>query len=243
MKITILTLFPEMYEGFLNTSIIKKAILKELVEFELIDIRSFSTNKHKRVDDAPFGGSQGLVMTYQPIVDALKSINTESSKVLMAAASGETLTQKKVRDLSKETHLVLICGHYEGIDERVMSHVDEAFSIGDYILTGGELASMVLSDAITRLLEGVIKEDSHLEESFETGLLEYPHYTRPEEIDGLEIPDVLKSGHHENIRIFRLKESLRKTWLNRPDLFKNYTLNKEETKLMIEILEESLKNT
>lgn len=241
MKITILTLFPEMFEGFLNTSIIKKARLKELVEFELIDIRSFTTNKHNRVDDYPFGGGQGLVMAVQPIADALKTVKTAKSRVMMAAASGHTINQSKVRELAKEEHIILLCGHYEGIDQRVMKLIDEEFSIGDYILTGGELPSMVLADAITRLLEGVIKEDSHLDESFETGLLEYPHYTRPEDYQGDVIPDVLKSGHHENIRRFRLKESLRKTWQVRPDLFKDYDLNKEETKLFIEILEESLK--
>ncbi len=241
MKISILTLFPEMFDGFLNTSIIKKARLKELVEFELVDIRSFTTNKHNRVDDYPFGGGQGLVMAVQPIDDALKSVRTDLSKVLMASASGQTLHQNKVRQLSKEEHIILLCGHYEGIDQRVMKFVDEEFSIGDYILTGGELPSMVLADAITRLLEGVIKEDSHLDESFETGLLEYPHYTRPEDYEGDVIPDVLKSGHHENIRKFRLKESLRKTWTVRPDLFKDYELNKEETKFLIEILEENLK--
>ncbi len=241
MKITILTLFPEMFDGFLNTSIIKKARLKNLVEFELVDIRSFTTNKHNRVDDYPFGGGQGLVMAVQPISDALKSVRTDISKVMIASASGQTIHQSKVRELAQEDHLILLCGHYEGIDQRVMKLVDEEFSIGDYILTGGELPSMVLADAITRLLEGVIKEDSHLDESFENGLLEYPHYTRPEEYEGDVIPEVLKSGHHENIRKFRLKESLRKTWEVRPDLFKDYELNKEETKLFIEILEESLK--
>ena len=241
MKITILTLFPEMFEGFLNTSIIKKARLKELVEFELVDIRSFTTNKHNRVDDYPFGGGQGLVMAVQPIADALKTVHHENSKVLMASASGQTLKQQKVRELALEEHIILLCGHYEGIDQRVMKLVDEEFSIGDYILTGGELPSMVLADAITRLLEGVIKEDSHLDESFETGLLEYTHYTRPEDYEGDVIPEVLKSGHHETIRKFRLKESLRKTWMVRPDLFKDDELNKEETKLMIEILQESLK--
>lgn len=241
MKITILTLFPEMFEGFLNTSIIKKARLKELVEFELVDIRSFTTNKHNRVDDYPFGGGQGLVMAVQPIADALKSVKKDTSKVMMASASGTTINQAKVRKLAEEEHLILLCGHYEGIDQRVMKLVDEEFSIGDYILTGGELPSMVLADAITRLLEGVIKEDSHLDESFENGLLEYPHYTRPEEYEGEAIPEVLKSGHHEKIRRFRLKESLRKTWTVRPDLFKNYELNKEETDLLIEILKENLK--
>lgn len=243
MKISILTLFPEMFEGFLNTSIIKKAILQNKVEFELIDIRSFTTNKHNRVDDYPFGGGQGLVMAIQPIDDALKSVKTDLSRVLMASASGEKLVQKRVRELSLQSHIIILCGHYEGIDQRVMKRVDEEFSIGDYILTGGELPAMVLADAITRLLEGVIKEDSHLDESFETGLLEYPHYTRPEDYQGESIPDVLKSGHHENIRRYRLKESLSKTWKVRPDLFKDYELNAEETELLIEVLKENLKKT
>jgi tRNA (guanine37-N1)-methyltransferase len=241
MKITILTLFPEMYEGFLNTSIIKKAILKNLVEVELIDIRPFSKSKTHRVDDYPFGGGQGLVMSVQPIKDALKTVKQENSYILMTSASGTTFTQNKARALSKQDHLIILCGHYEGFDERLVSLCDEEVSIGDYVLTGGELPSMVISDAIIRLKEGVIKEASHRDESYEQGLLEYPQFTRPEHLEEGDVPPVLMNGNHEAIRKYRLKESLRKTWLKRPDLFKDKTLTEEETKLLSEVLFECIK--
>lgn len=241
MKITILTLFPEMYEGFLNTSIIKKAILKELVEVELVDIRLFSKSKTRRVDDYPFGGGQGLVMAVQPIKDALSSVQGVDSYVVMTSASGNTFTQAKARNLSQHDHLIILCGHYEGFDERLVQLCDEEVSIGDYVLTGGELPSMVISDAIIRLKEGVIKEASHRDESYEQNLLEYPQYTRPEHLEEGDVPAVLMNGNHEAIRKYRLKESLRKTWLKRPDLFKDKSLSAEETKLLIEVLLESIK--
>lgn len=241
MKISILTLFPEMFEGFLNTSIIKKARLKGLVEIETVDMRAFSTNKHHRVDDYPFGGGQGLVMAVQPVLDALKSVKTEASYTLLSSAAGNTFTQKKARDYSSKEHLIFICGHYEGFDERVVGLADEEISIGDYILTGGELPAMVVTDAVVRLLEGVIRESSHLDESYENGLLEYPQYTRPQFFEELEVPEVLLSGNHEAIRRYRLKESLRKTWRKRPDLFKDRDMSIEETKLLIEVLHEELK--
>lgn len=240
MKITILTLFPEMYEGFLNTSIIKKAILKELVEVELIDIRPFSKSKTHRVDDYPFGGGQGLVMAVQPIKDALNSVKTSDAYVVMTSASGNTFTQAKARNLSQHDHLIILCGHYEGFDERLVQLCDEEVSIGDYVLTGGELPSMVISDAIIRLKEGVIKEASHRDESYEQNLLEYPQYTRPEHLEEGDVPAVLMNGNHEAIRKYRLKESLRKTWLKRPDLFKDKSLSAEETKLLIEVLLEHI---
>lgn len=241
MKISILTLFPEMFEGFLNTSIIKKARLKGLVEIECIDMRAFSTNKHHRVDDYPFGGGQGLVMAVQPVMDALKSVKTGNSYTLISSAAGETFNQKKARDYSTKEHLIFICGHYEGFDERIVGMADEEISIGDYILTGGELPAMVVSDAVVRLLEGVIRESSHLDESFENMLLEYPQYTRPQTFNDQEVPAVLVSGNHEAVRKYRLKESLRKTWLKRPDLFKDRDMSAEETALLIEVLKESVK--
>ncbi len=241
MKISILTLFPEMFEGFINTSIIKKARLKELVEIECIDIRSFSTNKHNRVDDSPFGGGQGLVMAVQPVLDALNAVKQVNSYTLISSPKGPTFNQKKARELSRKDHLIFICGHYEGIDERILNYVDEEISIGDYILTGGELAAMVVSDAVVRLVEGVIKEASHQDESFEENRLEYPQFTRPLIYDNIEVPAVLLSGHHEAIRKYRLKESLRQTWKRRPDLFMQEALDKEETLMMIEILKEEMK--
>ena len=241
MNISILTIFPEMFDGFLNTSIIKKALLQKHATIEVIDIRSFTDDKHNRVDDYPFGGGQGMVLFYQPVVAAIKSVKTNDSKAIMLTPAAYQLNQQRVRTLAKETHLILICGHYEGFDERILEHVDEVLSIGDYILTGGELAAMVVSDAIVRVIDGVITESSHLDESFENGLLEYPQYTRPQEIDGYKVPEVLLSGHHENVRKWRLKESLRKTLKYRPDLLEKRIFSKEEEKFLQEISDEWLK--
>jgi len=242
MKITILTLFPEMFEGFLTTSIIKKAILKELVEIETIDMRIYTKNKHTRVDDYPFGGGQGLVLMVQPVADCLAAVRTPESYVILTSPAGNRFDQRKARSLQTEhQHIIIICGHYEGFDERILALVDEEISIGDYVLTGGELASMVMTDAIVRLVDGVITEASHLDESFENDLLEYPQYTRPATYDGEAIPEVLLSGHHDNVRKWRLKESLRKTWRVRPDLFKNKQLNAEEVQLLCQVLQEEMK--
>lgn len=242
MKITILTLFPEMFEGFMTTSIIKKAILKNIVEIEMIDMRAYTKNKHTRVDDYPFGGGQGLVLMVQPVADCLAAVRTPDSYVVLTSPAGNRFDQKAARRLqANHQHLILICGHYEGFDERILALVDEEMSIGDYVLTGGELAAMVMSDAIVRLVEGVITEASHLDESFENDLLEYPQYTRPAIYKGEGIPDVLLSGHHDNVRKWRLKESLRKTWQVRPDLFKNKTLTAEEVQLLCEVLKEEVK--
>ncbi|MEA5017769.1 MAG: tRNA (guanosine(37)-N1)-methyltransferase TrmD [Erysipelotrichaceae bacterium] len=239
MKITILTLFPEMFNGFLDTSIIKKARLKELVDYQIVDIRAFTDDKHKRVDDYPFGGGQGMVMFCQPIVDALKTVRSEESHTILMTPAASTFSQEKARSLLKFKHLIIICAHYEGYDERILNYVDEVISIGDYILTGGELAAMVVADATTRLVDGVITQDSHLNESFEEGLLEYPQYTRPTEFQGHKVPSVLLSGHHEQIRIYRLKESLRKTYQFRKDLLAKKVLDKEAEKLLAEIMLES----
>lgn len=239
MKITILTLFPEMFNGFLDTSIIKKARLKELVDYQIVDIRAFTKDKHKRVDDYPFGGGQGMVMFCQPIVDALKTVRTEKSHIILMTPAASTFNQEKARSLLKFKHLIIICAHYEGYDERILNYVDEVISIGDYILTGGELAAMVVADATTRLVDGVIAQDSHLNESFEEGLLEYPQYTRPTEFQGYKVPAVLLSGHHEQIRLYRLKESLRKTYQYRKDLLARKALDKESEKLLAEIIFEA----
>lgn len=241
MKITILTLFPEMFEGFLNTSIIKRSLDKEVVTIEVVDIRPYSTNKHKSVDDTPYGGGQGMVMTCQPVVDALEAIKTDQSKSYLMAPFGTPVNQKVVRSLAQEDHLILICGHYEGMDQRIENFVDGALSIGDYILTGGELASMVITDSVTRTLEGAIVEASHLDESFENDLLEYPQYTKPDTFRDLSVPEVLLSGHHKNIELYRLKESLRRTMIYRPDLLEKRSLSKQEEKLLKEVKEELLK--
>lgn len=238
MRITILTLFPEMFDGFLTTSIIKKARLKNLVQIEAVDIRSFTLDKHHRVDDTPFGGGQGMVMMCQPILDCLKSVRTPQSKVILTAPTGKKFNQGIARDYVNQEHLIFLCGHYEGFDARIREYVDEEVSIGDYVLTGGELAAMVMADAVTRLVQGVITEESHLDESFENGLLEYPQFTRPVDYEGHSVPEVLVSGHHENIRKYRLKESLKLTKQVRPDLLLARNLTKEEEKLLNEIKEE-----
>ena len=239
MKISILTLFPEQFEGFINTSIIKKAILQKYCQVELINIRDFTLDKHNRVDDKPYGGGAGLVMSAQPIIDALRSVKGENSYTIYLSPAGKPFTQSYAHQLKTYDHLILLCGHYEGIDERVLDEVDLELSIGDYVLTGGELAAMVVSDAVIRLLDGVISPDSILEESFESGLLEYPQYTLPQEFEGKKVPEVLMSGHHENIRKYRLKESLRKTLKNRPDLLDNRNFSQEELAFLEEIKEEN----
>jgi tRNA (guanine37-N1)-methyltransferase len=235
MKIDILSLFPEMFEGFINTSIIKRAIDASLVEITIHDFREYSLNKHKKVDDYPYGGGAGMVLTCQPIIDCLKDITTNDSLVILMSPQGITLKQSVSEHLSKQNHLIFICGHYEGFDERIRDYVDLELSIGDYVLTGGELSSMVVCDSVIRLIEGSIKEQSHNDDSFSNGLLEYPQYTRPYEYDGNKVPDVLMSGHHENIRKWRLKQSLLKTYRKRPDLLENRQMSQEELEILKEI--------
>ena len=238
MKIDILSLFPEMFDGFLNTSIIKRAIDASLVEVKIHDFREFALNKHKKVDDYPYGGGQGMVLMCQPILDCLKTLVTPESLVILMSPQGRTLTQAYSQELATtQKHLIIICGHYEGFDERIRDYVDVELSIGDYVLTGGELASMVTCDSVIRLLEGAIRETSHEDDSFSEGLLEYPQYTRPFDYDGNTVPDVLMSGHHENIRKWRLEQSLLKTYRKRPDLLERKELNKEEVKILNEIKE------
>ena len=219
MKFDILTLFPEMFEA-LNESIIGKAKEKSLIEINLINIRDFSKDKHKKVDDTPYGGGAGMVMMPDVVYAAYSSIkDKENAKVIYLSPQGKTLNQEKVKELSKENHLILLCGHYEGIDQRVLDEiVDEEISIGDYVLTGGELPAMVLVDSVSRYVEGVLKAESIKEESFSSNLLEYPQYTRPEEFRGKKVPEVLISGHHENIKKWREEKALEVTKKKRPDL-------------------------
>ena len=234
MRIKILTLFPEMFDGFLTNSIIKRAIAKELVTIEVINIRDYTTDKYGRVDSYPVGGGAGLVMKCQPIVDCINKNKTENSHIIMLSPRGKQYNQKRARELVKLDEIILLCGHYEGVDERVNKYVDEQISIGDYILTGGELGSMVISDSIIRLLDGAIAEDSTTEESFENGLLEYPQYTEPYDYEGDKIPDILYSGNHQAIKKWRQKQSLYLTRELRPDLFKEYKLTKQDIKLLNE---------
>ena len=220
MKFDVLTLFPEMFEP-IKQSIIGKAEEKKLIDINLINIRDFSKDKHKKVDDTPYGGGAGMVMRADVVYDAYQSIKDEKAKVIYLSPQGKVLNQQKVEKLSKEEHLILLCGHYEGIDQRVINKiVDEEISIGDYVLTGGEIPAMVLIDSVSRYIDGVITKESVEEESFSNGLLEYPQYTRPETFLDKRVPEVLLSGHHENIRKWREEKSLEITRHNRPDLLK-----------------------
>lgn len=221
MIFSILTLFPEMFEG-INKSIIGKAVEKNLIEINLINIRDFSKDKHRKVDDTPYGGGAGMVLKPDVVYDAYSSIKTDNAKVIYLSPKGKTLNQERVKELAQENHIILLCGHYEGIDQRVLDEiVDEEISIGDYVLTGGEIPAMVLIDSISRYVDGVITKESVEEESFSNGLLEYPQYTRPEIFLDRKVPDVLLSGHHENIRKWREEEALKITKKNRPDLLEN----------------------
>ncbi|MDD6224611.1 MAG: tRNA (guanosine(37)-N1)-methyltransferase TrmD [bacterium] len=220
MRIDIVTLFPEMLESFLTSSIIKRAINQKLVKINLINFRDYSKDPHSKVDDTPYGGGCGMVLTCQPIFDCIESIKTEKSKVVMLTPDGISYNQKQAYNLSKETHLILLCGHYEGFDERIRSIVDIEISIGDYILTGGEIPALVLVDSVTRLIPGVIEEKSHLEESFNDSLLDYPTYTKPRNFRGMEVPEVLLSGNHKKIDEFRQEMRYNRTKERRPDLLK-----------------------
>lgn len=223
MKIDILSLFPEMYTGPFTESILKRAQAEGKVEINIHNFRDYSLDPHKNVDDTPFGGGSGMVLACQPIFDCINSLKKDDSVVIMMTPSGKTYNQKIAYDLSKKNHLIILCGHYEGFDERIRSICDMEISIGDYVLTGGELPSMILVDSIVRLLPGVIDEESSQNESFNNHLLDYPVYTKPRVYNGMEVPEVLLSGDHAKIREYRINEQIRKTKELRPDL-----LNGEE---------------
>ena len=231
MKIDVLTLFPEMFNSLLSESLIRKAIQRELIDIRLTDIRDFSTNKHHKVDDAPYGGGKGLVMGAEPIVSAFEAVTKETnSRTIFLSPGGKVLDQKKLVELSAYDQLILICGHYEGIDQRVIDLiVDEEISIGDYVLTGGELPAMVLIDGVSRHIDGVVgSKESVLEDSLSDGLLKHPQYTVPRVFRGLEVPEVLLSGHHENIAKWRNEKSIERTRKKRPDLWRKYSRKKKE---------------
>lgn len=235
MKISILTLFPEMFEGFTSNSIIKRAIGKGLVEIELVNIRDFTKDKYNRTDTPPVGGGAGLVQKAQPIVDALASIKTPTSYSIIMSPRGKTYCQADAKRFSNLDHLIIVCGHYEGIDERVNSYCDESISIGDYILTGGEIPAMGISDSVIRLLDGAISSSSLEDESFNSDLLEYPQYTEPYDFNGEKIPAILYCGNHQAINKWRRKQSLYLTRKHRPDLFSKIELTKQDKKLLEEI--------
>ena len=240
MKITFLTIFPQLFDSFLAAPIPQRAVKKGALEIEVVDTRDFSPGSFRHIDDSPFGGGPGMVMRCQPVLDALRAVQKEqagdaASVTAALSPAGAVFTQKTAHRFAGLDHLILICGHYEGMDERIYRHVDEEVSIGDFILTGGELAAMAVADAVIRLLPGAIRSESTGEESFENGLLEYPQYTQPAVYDGESVPDVLLSGNHEKIRKWRLKESLRRTLHRRPDLLTDRILTDEESQLLAEI--------
>lgn len=231
MKISILTLFPHMFDGFLNESIIKRAIDKKQVEIEIINFRDYSTLNNNQVDDTPYGGGAGMVLMCQPIFDCIEEIKTNNSLVIMMTPDGITYNQKLARKLTTKSHLIILCGHYEGFDERIKSIVDMEVSIGDFILTGGEIPAMAIADSITRLLDGVINEDSLVSESFEDDLLDYPVYTKPANFRGMLVPEVLLSGNHQKIAEWRENARIEKTKIKRSDIMgENYesSIYKEE---------------
>ena len=235
MKFDVLTLFPEMFEP-MKQSIIGRAIEKELLEINFINIRDFSKDKYKKVDDTIYGGGAGMLIKPDVVWDAYQSVKSEKSKVIYLSPQGKTLCQSKVEELAREKHLILLCGHYEGIDQRIIDKiVDEEISIGDYVLTGGEIPAMVLIDSVSRYIEGVINFESTSEESFSKGLLEYPQYTRPENFLGIQVPEILKSGHHENIEKWRRKEAIKTTYIKRPELLKKAKLTDEEIEYVKEL--------
>ena len=225
MQFDILTLFPSMFD-ILNESILGRAQEKNLIDINVVNIRDFSKDKHNKVDDTPYGGGAGMVMRADVVYDCYNSVKTDDSKVIYLSPQGKTLNQDKVKELSKEKHLILLCGHYEGIDQRVIEKiVDEEISIGDYVLTGGELPAMVLVDSVSRHVEGVLNKESIQEESFTNDLLEYPQYTRPEVFLGEKVPEVLLTGHHQNIEKWRKEQAIKITLRKRPDLMEKYEKN------------------
>lgn len=240
MHIDVLTLFPDMLSGVLDASILKRAQEKGKFNYNLVNFRDYTTSKHQKVDDYPYGGGAGMVLTPQPIFDAVEAITKDRLKkprVILMCPQGKPFDQKKAEELAEEEHLIFICGHYEGYDERIREHlVTDEISIGDYVLTGGELGAMVVIDSVVRLLPDVLgNEQSAPEDSFSTGLLEHPHYTRPADFRGMTVPDVLLSGNHANIDNWRKRESLKRTYERRPELLNQDTLSKADQKLLNEI--------
>lgn len=238
MNIHVLSLFPDMFSGVFGASILKKAQEKDAVKLEVTDIRTFSGNKHNQVDDYPYGGGAGMVLKPEPMFSAVEAICAgKQPRIILMCPQGERFTQKKAEELSQEKELVFLCGHYEGYDERIRQHlVTDEISIGDFVLTGGELGAMTVIDSVVRLLPGVLgQEDSHIQDSFSTGLLEHPHYTRPAEFRGMRVPDVLLSGNHAKIEQWREEQSLKRTFERRPDLLDHYHLT-DKQKLYLEKL-------
>lgn len=238
MRIKVLSLFPKMFDGILNESIIKRAIDDKKVNIDVIDLRSYSKDKHNKVDDTIYGGGAGMLIKCEPVFDAIDDLKTKNTKVIMLSPDGVKYNQEKAYELSKEKNIILLCGHYEGFDERINTVVDEKISIGDYVLTGGEIPAMAIIDSVTRLLPGVINEESHLNDSFNNDLLDYPQYTKPQEYRGMKVPDVLLSGDHKKIDEWRREEQIKKTKKQRPDLLKESEEEKTSDEDLIKTEEE-----
>ena len=241
MKFSFITLFPELISGYFKDSILSRAIEKDLLEIDYVNPRDYSTDKWKKVDDTAVGGGAGMVMTPQPLFDTLNELKKDDVHIVFATPVGKPFNQNDAKRLAKKKHIAFVSGRYEGIDERLIaSEVDEEWSIGDYVLSGGELAAMVLIDGVTRLIPGALgHEDSAEQDSFVNGLLDTPHYTRPEVLDGVAVPDVLLSGNHKNIEQWRLKQALGRTWLRRPDMLEKLTLDQAQEDLLAEFIRET----
>jgi tRNA (guanine37-N1)-methyltransferase len=235
MIIDIITIFPEFFTAFLETSIIKRAIEDDLVEINCHQLRDYSKRKHQKIDDTPYGGGAGMLMQFPPFYEAIKKLRKEDSYVIMLSPQGKLFTQSKAKSLADKNHIILLCGHYEGIDARVEEFIDEEISIGDYVLTGGEIPAMILSDAIVRLIPNVITQESYEEDSLQKGWLKYPQYTKPDSYQGYDVPEILKSGHHKNIEDWRKKESIKKTFEKRSDLIDQIKLTDDEKNILDEL--------
>ncbi|BCR36552.1 tRNA (guanosine(37)-N1)-methyltransferase TrmD [Mariniplasma anaerobium] len=235
MIIDIITIFPEFFTTFLETSIIKRAIEDDLVEINCHQLRDYSDRKHQKIDDTPYGGGAGMLMQFAPFYEVIKKLKTKDSHIILLSPQGKLFTQSSATTLSQKKHLILLCGHYEGIDARVEELIDEEISIGDYVLTGGEIPAMILSDAIVRLIPNVIAQESYEEDSLQKGWLKYPQYTKPESYQGYDVPEILKSGHHKNIEAWRKKESIKKTYEKRSDLIDQIKLTDEEKNILDEL--------
>lgn len=238
MRITVLTLFKEQFDSFLNTSIISRILEKELCEVKVVDIRDYSKDKHRHVDDTPYGGGAGMLMRVDVLADAIRANRNDDTYVLLTSPKAKPYEEKDAYRLLEKEDLMIVCGHYEGVDDRISDFIDENISIGDYVLTGGELPAMVVMDSIMRLINDGISSESLKEESYTDGLLEYPQYTRPFNFEGKEVPFVLTNGNHKEIRRFNLKGSLRETYLYRKDLLEKRDLSKEEKELLQEVIDE-----
>ena len=231
MKFTILTLFPDIVEAFFSSSIMAKAVDRGLIEYDLVNIRDFAYDKHRSCDDAPYGGGAGMVLKAEPLAGALDSLNAMDKRVVFPTPSGVPFTQNKAQEYAALDEIVLICGRYEGIDQRIIDlYVDDEVTIGDYVLSSGEVSSLVLIDSVYRLCDGVINKESLEEESFQNSLLEYPHYTRPEVFKGLQVPEILRGGHHAKIQEWRMEKRIEKTKKNRPDLLENTPIEPMKSK-------------